>query len=288
MGAKFKFNQKTKKWEEGNVHGSIYLDRALKARLDNVKRILKKKYDCVFCIDGKERIGKSTLGITCGWYLSDEQLTQNNFASGLNDAAKKIKDLPDASVLIVDEGSLMFSSKDAMSKKQKELIKILDVIGQKNMVFIIILPSFFELNKSIAIRRSRFLLHCYSDANLNRGKFVYFGEKRKSKLYEMGKKNFGSYNRPKADFPGSFLDFKPSWYAEYLEIKKKSMLEALDVEKVLVEEDVVKRHALKVITNSKKLDSPLKSKDFAVLFDVSTRTIDRYRSDIRQAAAPIL
>lgn len=230
---KVKYDTKKREWIELPPHskeeGSIYLDGFLKKRLDKVRKLIDENWDAPILIDGPERSGKSTLAMTIGYYLSDTQLTANNFATGLTDCAKKIKEVPDKSILIVDEGSLVFSSKDAMSRAQKQLMKILDVVGQKNLIIIICLPSFFDLNKQIAIRRSRFLLHVYHTQNWKRGQFSYFSARKKRWLYELGRKNFGSYKKPKPTFIGSFVDFKPHFYEEYLEIKKKSMMEALDV-----------------------------------------------------------
>ena len=209
---------------------NFYLDGYLKEKLDNVKRIIKKNWDCVILIDGKERAGKSTLGFTCAWYLSDGTITIENLAKDTDDAIKKIETLPDKSILMIDEGSLSFSSKDAMRNEQKKIMKILDVVGQKNLTIIIILPSFFELAKAIAVRRSRFLLHVYTDEELMRGRFAYFGEQTKPKLYDYGRKNFGSYDFPEADFVGRFTDFKVPFFEQYLLLKKASLLSALKTE----------------------------------------------------------
>lgn len=208
----------------------FYLDGFLKEKLDNVKEIVhKRNFDCVFLIDGLERIGKSTLGITCGYYLSDGNFTAENVCVDSIDAVKKIESLPDKSVLLLDEGSLIFSSRDSMAKEQRKLMKIMNVVGQKNMIFIVVLPSFFDLNKQIAVRRSRFLIHCYSDEKLNRGRFAYYGEDKKKLLFSLGKKNFDSYAKPKSNFFGRFTDFNPLG-EEYLESKKKSLFSALHQE----------------------------------------------------------
>lgn len=217
-----------KKFEEENGILTINLHNRLREKLDNVKKIVKRKWDAVFIIDGNERIGKSTLGMTAAWYLSDAKLTLNNFAAGMEDAAEKIEKLPDNSILFVDEGSLVFNSKDSMTKESKKLQKILDVVGQKNMIFIIVLPSFFDLNKNIATRRSKFLLHVYTANDMRRGRFTYFGPNKKRQLYALGKKNFGSYSKPKSDWLGDFDDFHLPFDDEYKELKKRSLAEALN------------------------------------------------------------
>lgn len=201
------------------------IDEFLKKRLDVVKKLIRNKWDCLFLIDGMERSGKSTLGITCGWYISEGKINKNSFAQGCDDAINKIEKLPNRSVLIIDEGSMLFDSKDALRKELKKLVKVLNVCGQKEMVIIVILPSFFELIPQIACRRSRFLLHVYTDKHYNRGRFLYFSEKKKRILYVEGKKKYGSYKYPTSTFRGLFKDFNP-FEEEYLKIKKIALKEA--------------------------------------------------------------
>lgn len=201
-----------------------WIHQELKTKLDNGVNIINKNWDLFFLIDGIERSGKSTLGITCASYLADQlgvPFTLDNIAKDSADAKEKLEKLPDKSVLLIDEGSLLFSSKDTMRKESKEIEKICNVIGQKNMVFIIVLPSFFRLNDYLAIDRSRFLLHVYTDENLTRGKFVYFGETKKRLLYEKGKK-FKSYSSPSGDWVGDYPDFD-LFGEEYKKIKKDTL-----------------------------------------------------------------
>lgn len=203
----------------------LHIDGYLQKKLDNIKKVLEKKWDAVILIDGVEGSGKSTLSFICGWYITDGKLTLKNVAEGTQDAIQKLEKLPDKSTLIIDEGSLMFSSKDVMRKEQRTLIKILNVIRQKMMCLIIVAPSFFDLNKYISIDRSRFLLHVYTNKDLERGRFTYFGQKKKKLLYTLGKKNFNSYSKPRADFRGRFSNFDP-FGEEYQELKRKSLKES--------------------------------------------------------------
>lgn len=214
------------KWKEVGS-SSFWIDRALLNKLKSLKKIQSKNWDGVIVVDGKERSGKSILGMVMGWYLSNTKLGINNFARGLDDAAKKIANLPDKSVLILDEGSTVFSSKDSMSSSQKKLIKIMDVVGQKNLIFIICLPCFFDLNKTIAVRRSLFLCHVYPDSNYNRGRYAFWGENGKKILYTQGKKNHDSYAFPSASFVGMYPNFEPPFLQDYLDKVKKESLDAV-------------------------------------------------------------
>ena len=248
---------------------TLTMDRMLVEKLDNIKKILKNNWDAVIVIDGMERSGKSTLGFTCGEYLADGKLTLNNVAVDGDDAMRKCESLPDKSVLIVDEGSLVFSSKDSMTKEQKKLLKIVNVIGQKNMIFIIILPSFFELTKAIAVHRSLFLLHVYTDKKLNRGRFTYFSQKGKKVLYDVGKKHFGSYAYPRANWIGKYKEYDP-FGDEYKEIKKKSLFSALhsgeDGEEVNPKE--------RIQTTNNKAEAKVRQKFYFRLKELGYKQVD--------------
>jgi len=99
------------KWIETTAQErEFFLNELLKKKLDNIKMILKKNWDCVMLIDGKERAGKSTFATICGQYISNCELGIKNYASNLQDAAKKIGTLKPGSVLIIDEGSFVFGS----------------------------------------------------------------------------------------------------------------------------------------------------------------------------------
>lgn len=215
------------KWKEVEK-SDFWMDRKLLDKLNSLKKIQKKNWDGVLLVDGQERSGKSVLGMICGWYLSDCTLSLNNFALGLDDVAEKIASIPDRSVIILDEGSTIFASKKASNKLQKNLMEILDVVGQKNLFFIVILPCFFDLNKTIAVRRSKFLLHVYPDEDYNRGRYAFWGESLKSSLYRIGKKNFDSYAFPYAEFVGVYPDFHVPFYEDYTtKIKKETLKKVL-------------------------------------------------------------
>jgi hypothetical protein len=123
----------------------------------------------------------------------------------------------------------------------------MDVVGQKNMIFIICLPCFFDLNKTIAVRRSIFLCHVTPGEEYKRGIFVYYGEKEKKELYINGKKNYDSYAFPYPTFPpGEYMDFEPPFYQEYKEIVKKESLK--EVLKDAIETASVFRKEIEVET----------------------------------------
>lgn len=256
------------------------IDAMLAAKLDNVKKVMKKGWDVIFLIDGIEGCGKSTLSFICGWYITEGKLTLTNICEGSSNAVDKLRTLPDGSVLIIDEGSLLFASKDVMRKEQRRLEKVLQVIRQKQMCLIIVAPSFFNLNRYVSVDRTRFLLHVYTDRNLQRGRFTYFSQKKKNLLYSIGKKNYNSYAKPKSDWIGQFASFAP-FGSEYDKMKKKALFDALDDKKVEIKSELdIRREVVANISNNLPITT---KKGLCEVLNVSIMTLNRWE----KAAMPL-
>lgn len=217
------------KWVE-DPNSNFFLPTKVKENLDRVKYIQDRDFDAVILIDGMERVGKSVLAMNCANYLSDTNFGLANYSRGLRDCAKKIKELPDKSVIILDEASLIFNSKSSTSKPVKALLKLMDVVGQKNLIFILCLPSFFDLPKAMAIRRSKFLIRVDVGEDYERAKLLFWGEQAKEWLYKKGKKADDSYTVVSYNWVADFKDpWTPNWYKLYKEtIKKDSLKEAIE------------------------------------------------------------
>jgi len=252
------------------------LHERLKNKLDNIKMVQKKGWDAAVLIDGIEGSGKSTLGLTCAYYLSDGKFELKDICTGSNDAIAKLDQVKEGGVLLIDEGSLLFSSTDSMRREQKQLIMILNVIRQKRIALIIVSPSFFRLNRYIAVDRTRFLIHVYTKEDLKRGRFTYFGQKKKNKLYELGKKNFNSYAKPRANWNGTFADFNP-FGEEYAKVKKQSLREALNPEKKALEPKKVAQITRGEVLRLIAPHLPIKNKgELAKAMEFSPKTLYNY------------
>lgn len=273
---KVKYNEIKKIWENSEDEDALYLDGFLKDKLDNIKKIVKKNYDATFIIVGSEGSGKSTLGFVCGQYLEDMKLTINNLAEGSEDALNKLRDLPDGSLLICDEAELLFSSRETMSKEQRQLTSVMKVIRQKNMKLILITPVFFDLSSYIAVNRSLFVIRCYTDKNFNRGSFCYWGKKKKLRLYHEGKKRLGSYAKPKPDFYGKFTNYIPPFNEEYLKFKRRSLAEAFESKEKISKNT----QRVQIIAYNLYNDGMTKEK-ISKMLGVSLKTLGTYLSEAK-------
>ena len=254
----------------------VIIHERLWEKVKNIMLLRKRGFDALILIDGKKRTGKSTLAKTIA-YLLNPNLSINNYVAGLEEAPEKIDLAKDEDSLIFDEGSLIASSTDVMTKKNKQLEKIIDVVGQKRLTLIFCMPEFFKISRPIALTHSLFLLHVYTDDNLIRGRFAYFGTKKKKFLYEIGKRNFGSYSKPKADWTGLFVDFHLDFDDEYLKLKKESLKEALNPEykkpKAPTESEIITKLIIQFRAKVPEVPTKLLAKGFGL----SERTIRRRR-----------
>tara|TARA_R100001086_G_scaffold218332_1_gene135015 strand:+ start:2130 stop:3005 length:876 start_codon:yes stop_codon:yes gene_type:complete len=275
---KVKLDTKGENWVELEAGSkdpdSVYVDGKLMERLDYIEtRLLKKNWDVVIVVDGIEGSGKSTLAIQIGWLMSYGKLSIENMIIGLEDAPIKLEKGKSGDIFIMDEGSLSFSSKEVMKREQVELIKIFNVIRQKNLILIIVAPSFFDLNRYIAVHRSRCLIHVYTDKELNRGRFAYFNQKRKNILYSEGKKNYNSYAKPEANMFGTYTNWNPLG-DEYIKTKEKSLFEAFNTtkKKVLTEKDII----MKLAKRFEKQLPEITKKDLALGLGIDPKTLRGY------------
>ena len=236
---RLKLNKEFNVWEEAKEKEpyDLFVDGWLLRKLMNIEKLQNKNWDCPFLICGGEGSGKSTLGFVCAQYLTKMNITLDNIANGSDDALDKLQRLPDRSTIIIDEAELLFSSRETMTREQRQLTKILMIIRQKRMVLILITPSFFDLSKYIAVDRSKFLLRVYANSQLERGKWAYWGTRRKQRLYYEGKKTFGSYAKPRPEMHGVFLDYKLPFDAEYQKVKLATLLKAFEKKGIMPKEE---------------------------------------------------
>jgi len=272
------FEEKEQKWREleddEKVEGEMYIDGLLADRLDYIQRkLLKHNWDVVILVDGIEGSGKSTLAIQVAWFLSNAKLRMDHLILGLEDAPDKLEKAQHGDVFLMDEGSLSFSSRETMKREQVELVKIFNVIRQKNLALIVVAPSFFDLNKYIAVQRSRCLIHVYTEKDLTRGRYAFFTQKRKNILFTEGKKNYNTYAKPEANFYGRFTDSNPLG-EPYIKAKELSLFEAFQSrkKKIPTEKDI----KIKLIKEFKEKNPEIMNKTLAQGFGISKDTITKY------------
>ena len=139
-----------------------YLDDWLKKKLDDrvIPLLAQKDQDYVIIVDGPERSGKSTFAAQVAKYIDPtfdvtrECFSPEEFRTGIINASK-------GQVVVFDEAWRGFSNKSTLSEVNKLLVSLMMEMGQKNLCVIIVIPSFFGLEKYVALWRARGLFHIF-------------------------------------------------------------------------------------------------------------------------------
>lgn len=210
------------------------MDTALSQNLDILKSTIKKDWDVVICVDGPEGVGKSVLAQQIAYFL-DPSFNCSRMTMGLEAFEDAIYTANAGQAIVGDEMMRLLNSRSAMTKINKRIIELLAEVRQKNLFIVLVMPSFFDMDKYGALWRTTALIHVYTGDGLKRGFFAFFGERKKKLLYLLGKK-FYDYRQVKPDFIGRFANTYLIDEAEY-RAKKLKVLRRRPLEQNNAEDD---------------------------------------------------
>jgi len=266
---------KVKVMMDNNTYQEYYMDGYLKPNLDTAKTQIKKDWDMMFVIDGEEGTGKSVLAQQIGMYC-DPTLCLDRVCFDHISFLNAVNDAKPYQCVILDEAYGSLSSRAAMSVINKTMIQIMTVMRERNLFIILVLPSFFDLDKYAAIWRSRILINVYAD-KFERGRFNYFGKKQKKLIYLLGKKYY-SYKVPGVRYPvfrGAFTNYYTLDEVEYRKKKTKyGMMNTIfnKKESELSEKEIIRNFCIDRSYDA-HIHKGITQKNLSIVFDVHTETI---------------
>ncbi len=214
-------------------------------------KVIEGNQDRIYGVTGREGSGKSTLAMQLA-YVLDPTLTLKNIVFTSSQFEERIKTLSKYKALVFDESFNGLSSKGAISKENKRLVQLLMMCRQRNLFIFIVLPSFFLLEKYVAIFRSTALFNVMiSKKNFKRRHYKVYNYQKKKILYLIGRKLM-DYSKPRiAKSYRFYAKLPPSIDIKAYEKKKKDAFEEKDV-KMNVESDIIKqRNSLAIKLNEK-------------------------------------
>lgn len=180
-----------------------FVDPMIRKELDNVQeRVLKKDRDFVCVVDGEEGCGKSVLAmqfaslLSPGFNLEHVVFNSQDFIRLIRDPKTK-----KGTCIVLDEAFNAANARASLSDINRAMIALATEMRQKNLFVILVLPTFFDLDKYFALWRTRILVHVYFTPNEDR-RYIVFDKQSKKLLYLSGKKTY-DYSYPKAPFPPS-------------------------------------------------------------------------------------
>jgi hypothetical protein len=189
-----------------------YLDPKLKEKLDLMIKRMEVGKDNLLLVDGDEGDGKTNISMGVGYYVAytcNRPFSLENIFFDLDkliDFAIKTKE----QVIIWDEGALGGLASEWWNKNQKKFIKLLMIARKRQHFWIVNIPKFFKLNEYFVIDRSIGLLHVYMRGGLEHGKFVYFNQTQKEKLWEDWRRTHIRSYKKFWSFHGTFVMFLES------------------------------------------------------------------------------
>lgn len=237
-----------------------YMDGYLSENLNTAKDKIKSDWDMVFTVDGAEGSGKSVLTLQMAYYCdpSDDLIERTCFNAF--QFRKVIKNAKPFQAVIYDEAHAGLNSRAAMSFINRALVSMLTEIRQKNLFVFIVLPTFFDLDRYVALWRSRALIHVYTSGSFERGYFAFYNSDKKKDLYLQGKKLY-QYNVCHPNFTGRFTNYYTVDQKKYRALKadslKKSESGGDDAELKKAFTEMLWKRLLKIgdrITNQTKAD----------------------------------
>lgn len=222
-----------------NTEHEYYMDGYLQHAFDIAKKQIRNDWDFLFVYDGVEGSGKSVKAMQDAFYC-DPGLCFDQYAFSPYQFKKAIQAAEKYKAIVYDEAHSGLNSRAAMSMINRSLVSMLTEIRQKNLFVFIILPTFFDLDKYVALWRSRALIHVYSKENFERGYFAFYNVDRKKQLYLKGKKLY-QYNAAKPNFVGRFTNHYTLDQEQYRDVKfqalhkKEKSTDDAEVQKVVHE-----------------------------------------------------
>lgn len=199
------------------------MDGILHDNLETAKSVIKKDWDMIFIVDGYEGTGKSVMAAQCA-YFCDPSLNLDRVVFTPKEFRAAVIQSKPYQAVVYDEAYTGLSSRATMTIINRALVSMLAEIRQKNLFVYVVMPTFFDLDKYVALWRSRALIHVYTGDNFERGYFAFYNSDRKKDLYIKGKK-FYSYSPAKPNFVGRFTNSYVVDEQDYRKKKKKSLID---------------------------------------------------------------
>jgi len=188
----------------GNVIEYYIEDRLKRVLDDKIKpSLLKKDKDCVIAVDGREGSGKSTFAFQVAKYI-DPTFNLSRIVFSPDEFREAIYKAKKGQAIVFDEAFTGFSSRSSLSGINRVLVSLMMQMRQKNLLVLIVLPTFFLLDKYVALFRAKALFHVYENRG-NRGYFRVYNSKLKKLLYLTGSKTYSySGKAVRTKFRGRF------------------------------------------------------------------------------------
>lgn len=265
----------------------VWVAPTIRTHLEKVKdRVINHDADFVIVLDGEEGSGKSVLAqqlasvLDPNFNIDKIAFNAEEFMNLVRNPERKAGDC-----IILDEAFAGLNARQSLSKINRAVVGLATEMRQLNLFCIIVLPSFFDLDRYFALWRCRALFHVYIDKEGRRGQYKVWKKKEKENLYLLGKKLYNYHAwRPKwrpFNFPkGYVVDEK-----EYRSRKIKAFQAGgFDLEPKIPYKS--RKMLESYIQNIEKEGKEVKGKDLMDIFGLPRSSAFRFLKEYRENPSP--
>jgi hypothetical protein len=126
---------------------------------DNIQKTVSIDKDFPILIDGLTGAGKSTIALQlakkgCPWFDINSDVIFSR-----EELIEKISTARLGSFIVIDEAINLLFKRDFMAKKQKFILKLLDMCRDRNLCLIMCVPNFWSIDKHILEGRIKLRIH---------------------------------------------------------------------------------------------------------------------------------
>lgn len=195
-----------------------YIDPIMAEQLLMIKKaVIKKDRDYVMVIDGEEGSGKSVLAMQIASFL-DPKFNLDGVVFNADQFMKAIRTTRRHTCILLDEAFNASNARASLSQVNRAMLGVATEMRQRNLFIIMVIPSFFDLDKYFALWRCKCLIHVYFRKDGSRGRYILFPKTKKKYLYLNGKKTY-NYSKPKSPYPP--LVFNNTYIVDEMEYREK-------------------------------------------------------------------
>lgn len=125
-----------------------------------LKHAIAEDWDQVIIVDGREGSGKSTLAAHIK-AIYDGAYNMDMVSFDATDMLERMRTVPKGSCVLVDEAIMSLYKRQAMEEYQVTLAKAFSIVRARNLVFILVIPNYFDLDPHLRTR-ANWRLYCYA------------------------------------------------------------------------------------------------------------------------------
>lgn len=173
--------------------------------------VLYDDWDCIGVIDGWEGAGKSVLAQQVAKFLDkDHEISPDRVVFTPEAFTEAVLKADKGRAIVWDEARGGLNRRRTMSATNNAITDMLAEIRQRNLFIIIVLPTFYELDRNVALWRARWLIHVYivgdpAKRRFIRGRYRFYSSDAKKRLYcDTSQSRFYEYPAKKSAFAGKF------------------------------------------------------------------------------------